>query len=161
MSDRQIMGEIRVDEKHCCELDTRGEVALWCELLDVGKAGTPERYFYCRAFSDPDPEKVELQKLQVVAPKLGLPLRCPQCLAGEQSIAYLRQLVGALSYPVEVRQIDEEGGERYFMAHLPAFGESACSACGDTEEAARARLEEVKQEVIWHYITSGRKLPGP
>ena len=63
-------------------------------------------------------------------------------------------------YPTEIHFIQEEDSGYYF-AFLPDFGHSACSATGDTQEEALARLSEVKAEVVQHYLETGKAIPEP
>lgn len=64
------------------------------------------------------------------------------------------------NYTVLVEPIDVELGGG-FKAYLPDFGESACSAVGDTKEEARANLRQVKEDTVVFYLESGRPIPVP
>lgn len=67
-----------------------------------------------------------------------------------------------LNYPVHIYQvIDEEDGDVYFYAFLPDFGHAACSAVGDTPGEALQALENVKKDVIQHYLENNKPLPEP
>lgn len=52
-----------------------------------------------------------------------------------------------------------EDGSTYFMAYHPAFGQSTCSATGETEEESVDALREVRHAVIEHYQEKGYDLP--
>lgn len=65
-------------------------------------------------------------------------------------------------YPIKIyyREGDDEE-EGYYVAYLPDFGFSACSAAGETEEEALKNLKEVKKFVIVTYLKDGDELPKP
>jgi predicted RNase H-like HicB family nuclease len=59
-------------------------------------------------------------------------------------------------------KIKEDNNDKfYYLAYLPDFGRSACSAVGDTATEALASLEEVKENVIQHFNETGRTIPTP
>ncbi len=62
-------------------------------------------------------------------------------------------------YPVMIHWIQEGADTGYFLAYLPDFGYSTCSASGDTIEEALGLLEFVKQETIRYFIKSGKDIP--
>ena len=64
-------------------------------------------------------------------------------------------------YPVEIHHVAEEGGPGYYLAFLPDFGESTCSATGDTMTEAIERLSDVKREILQHFLDTGRDIPDP
>jgi predicted RNase H-like HicB family nuclease len=64
-------------------------------------------------------------------------------------------------YPAETYFIKEEDGDGYWLAFLPDFGHSACSAVGDTKQEAFEILEEVQKEVVRNYLESNKKIPEP
>jgi len=66
------------------------------------------------------------------------------------------------TYPVNARLIEEEDPEdNYFIVYMPAFGESACSATGNTLLEAMSILEKVKEDVFYHFLETGRRIPDP
>src|SRR5262245_40770497 len=65
-------------------------------------------------------------------------------------------------YPVEIHFIPaEEDSTEYYMAFHRDFGVSACSAVGETPEEALSSLNEVRAQVIRHYLATGKPLPEP
>ncbi|MGB8298486.1 MAG: toxin-antitoxin system HicB family antitoxin [Polyangia bacterium] len=64
-------------------------------------------------------------------------------------------------YPVEIHHVAEEGAPGYYLAFLPDFGESTCSATGDTMTEAIERLSDVKREILQHFLDTGRDIPDP
>jgi predicted RNase H-like HicB family nuclease len=64
-------------------------------------------------------------------------------------------------YPVQIHHIAEEGTPGYYLAFLPDFGQSACSATGDTMPEAIERLSDVKRAIVQHYLDTGREIPEP
>jgi predicted RNase H-like HicB family nuclease len=65
------------------------------------------------------------------------------------------------NYPIILFFIKEEDGEGYWFAFLPDFGNSACSAVGDTKQEALEILEEVQKEVVEYYLKTNKKIPKP
>lgn len=65
-----------------------------------------------------------------------------------------------VEYPVMIHKV-EDSDDSYYMAYLPDFGMSTCSAVGDTMTEALEALEGVKQDVIVHFIESGHEIPTP
>lgn len=64
-------------------------------------------------------------------------------------------------YPVQIHHIAEEDTPGYYLAFLPDFGQSACSATGDTMPEAIERLSDVKRAIVQHYLDTGREIPEP
>ena len=81
-------------------------------------------------------------------------------MSSNRDVPSIGQLL-AQHYPVEIHFIPEEGDAGYYYAFLPDLGASACSATGDTQEEALARLAEVKEAVLRHYLETGREIPKP
>lgn len=80
----------------------------------------------------------------------------------ERIRAKARRLLGELdAYPIQIHHIPEEDGPGYYLAFLPDFGQSACSATGDTIPEAVDRLKEVQAQVFAYYRETGRKIPEP
>jgi predicted RNase H-like HicB family nuclease len=67
----------------------------------------------------------------------------------------------ARQYPVQIHHIPEEGAAGYYLAFLPDFGQSACSATGDDMAEAITNLADVRREVFQHYLETGREIPEP
>jgi predicted RNase H-like HicB family nuclease len=67
----------------------------------------------------------------------------------------------ARQYPVQIHHLQEEGAAGYYLAFLPDFGQSACSATGDDMAEAIANLADVKRGVLQHYLETGREIPEP
>lgn len=63
-----------------------------------------------------------------------------------------------IDYPIRIEHIIEKDN-KYYLAWLPAFGKSTCSATGNTEEEAISNLKQVKETVIQYYIENGRQIP--
>ena len=61
-------------------------------------------------------------------------------------------------YPVVIIPIKHDD-DRYYMAYLPDFGWSICSATGDTIEEVLKNLERVKREVLIICKSGGRRIP--
>lgn len=61
-------------------------------------------------------------------------------------------------YPITIYFV-EDG--QYYFAYLPDFGSSACSATGETIQAAVDNLAAVEKAVTQHYLDTGRALPHP
>ena len=59
-------------------------------------------------------------------------------------------------YPIVIAPIED-----YFMAYLPDFGWSTCSATADTMQEALDLLEKVFDNIIDYFIESGRPIPKP
>lgn len=59
-------------------------------------------------------------------------------------------------YWIDVKHVEDPG---YFIASMPAFGSSACSAPGDTREKAIAALEPVYRAISAHYVQIGKEPP--
>ena len=55
-----------------------------------------------------------------------------------------------IDYPIRTEHIIEKDN-KYYLAWLPAFGKSTCSATGNTEEEAISNLKQVKETVIQYY----------
>jgi predicted RNase H-like HicB family nuclease len=66
-----------------------------------------------------------------------------------------------VEYPINIYFVPEDDGKGYWFAYLPDFGWSACSATGETMEAALVQLRNVQQEVMAHYAQNGKQLPKP
>ena len=62
-------------------------------------------------------------------------------------------------YGINIRALVEEEGGGY-IAYLPDFGVTCCSAPGDTIAEALEFLEEVKVELFTIYIEDGREFPA-
>lgn len=61
-------------------------------------------------------------------------------------------------YGINIRALVEEEGGGY-IAYLPDFGVTCCSAPGDTIAEALEFLEEVKVELFTIYIEDGKEFP--
>jgi predicted RNase H-like HicB family nuclease len=64
-------------------------------------------------------------------------------------------------YPINIHYITEEGNSGYYLAFLPDFGYSACSATGDTIEEVIDNLREVYKEVVKCYLDTNKLIPKP
>jgi predicted RNase H-like HicB family nuclease len=65
-----------------------------------------------------------------------------------------------IKYPIKIQYIEFEGDD-YFLAYLPDFGVTACSATGDTIQEAIAALQKVYWEVVEHYSKIAKDIPEP
>lgn len=66
-----------------------------------------------------------------------------------------------MKYPIEIHPI-KDGEDNYYIAFLPDFGATACSAAGDTPEEALREVKLVALEIIDYYKESDHlKLPEP
>jgi predicted RNase H-like HicB family nuclease len=65
------------------------------------------------------------------------------------------------NYPIRLHFINEEDGDGYWMAYLPDFGWSACSATADTIQEALDMLKEIQKEIVECYLKRGKKIPEP
>ncbi len=65
-----------------------------------------------------------------------------------------------LTYPVRLMRLPAELGGG-FLAYHPDFGPSACSAGGETIMETLELLEEVREELIEHYVEQGLPIPEP
>lgn len=64
-------------------------------------------------------------------------------------------------YTIIIKYITENKDSGYYLAYIPDFGHSACSAPADTREDAIKSLKEVYKEVIKHYYAVGKTIPMP
>ena len=65
------------------------------------------------------------------------------------------------NYPIVIHYIEEPDDEPYYMAYLPDFGCSACSAVCETIHEAIEELELVYQEVVQYYKDQEDAIPLP
>jgi len=60
------------------------------------------------------------------------------------------------TYPAVYRRADEEDGPGYYFGYVLAFGEVACSACGETLPELKENLYNVMRSLVEHYQEIGR-----
>jgi len=67
-----------------------------------------------------------------------------------------------MAYPIEIHRIAEEDSSGYYyIASLPDFGASTCSAVGDTPIEALEALMKIREDIIRYFIKTSKKLPIP
>jgi len=65
-----------------------------------------------------------------------------------------------IQYPIIIIPIEPQDGGGH-LAYYPDFGNTACSATGDSIEEALILLEEVRGDVLKYYLDNNLEIPEP